>query len=78
MMPEQKEKLPRWHEHFLEQYPDIATAYNDMGDAVNDWGPLGEKAGANREEIEHVAVLTPPTVGFPTMMALLSIFDEAR
>ena len=33
-------------------------------------------AGVTREEIEHVALLTLPTVGFPTMMAMLGMIDD--
>lgn len=33
-------------------------------------------AGISREEIEHIALLMLPTVGFPTMMALMGIIDE--
>ena len=32
--------------------------------------------GLSREEIEHVALMMLPTVGFPTMMAALGIIDE--
>ncbi len=33
-------------------------------------------AGVTREEMEHVAILTLPTIGFPTMMAMLGMIDE--
>jgi 4-carboxymuconolactone decarboxylase len=33
-------------------------------------------AGVTREEIEHVALLMLPTVGFPTMMAMMGMIDE--
>lgn len=32
--------------------------------------------GVSREEIEHVALLLLPTIGFPTMMAMLGIIEE--
>jgi 4-carboxymuconolactone decarboxylase len=32
--------------------------------------------GVSREEIEHVALLALPTMGFPTMMAMLSIIED--
>ena len=35
-----------------------------------------QAAGINREEIEHVALLMLPTVGFPTMMAMLGLIEE--
>jgi len=33
-------------------------------------------AGITREEIEHIALLTLPTIGFPTMMAMLAMIEE--
>ena len=33
-------------------------------------------AGVTREEIEHVALLMMPTIGFPTAMAALGIIEE--
>lgn len=33
-------------------------------------------AGVTRAEMEHVALLTLPTIGFPTMMAMLAIIEE--
>lgn len=33
-------------------------------------------AGVSREEMEHVALLMLPTVGFPTMMAMLGLIEE--
>ena len=33
-------------------------------------------AGLTRDEIEHVALLMLPTVGFPTMMAMLGLIEE--
>jgi 4-carboxymuconolactone decarboxylase len=32
--------------------------------------------GVTREEIEHVALLLLPTMGFPTMMAMLGIIED--
>lgn len=34
------------------------------------------KAGASKEELQHVAFLSLPTIGFPSMMALLSWIDD--
>ncbi len=34
------------------------------------------KAGASEEEIRHVALLSLPTIGFPSMMALMSWIDD--
>ncbi|MCK6616326.1 MAG: carboxymuconolactone decarboxylase family protein [Cyclobacteriaceae bacterium] len=36
----------------------------------------GTAAGLTREEMEHVALLLLPTVGFPTTMAMLGVIDE--
>lgn len=33
-------------------------------------------AGASKEELQHIAYLVLPTLGFPTMMALLSWIDD--
>ena len=33
-------------------------------------------AGISRDEIEHIALLTLPTVGFPTMMAMMGIIED--
>lgn len=33
-------------------------------------------AGVTREEIEHVALMMLPTVGFPTMMACMGMVEE--
>ncbi|MBK6930918.1 MAG: carboxymuconolactone decarboxylase family protein [Saprospirales bacterium] len=34
------------------------------------------QAGVTKEEIQHVALLALPTIGFPSMMALLSWIDD--
>lgn len=34
------------------------------------------EAGITREEMEHLALLMLPTVGFPTTMAMLSLIDD--
>ena len=33
-------------------------------------------AGATKEELQHIAFLTLPTIGFPSMMALMSWIDD--
>lgn len=33
-------------------------------------------AGITRNEIEHVALLMLPTIGFPTMMAMMGIIED--
>ena len=32
--------------------------------------------GVTRDEIEHVALLMLPTIGFPTMMAMMGIIED--
>jgi len=39
-------KLPRRFERFLKEYPEIAVAYESLGDAVHKQGPLDEKTRA--------------------------------
>ncbi len=34
------------------------------------------QAGASKEELQHIAFLALPTIGFPSMMALLSWIDD--
>ncbi|MCK6692692.1 MAG: carboxymuconolactone decarboxylase family protein [Thermoanaerobaculia bacterium] len=34
------------------------------------------QAGVTREELQHIAFLALPTIGFPSMMALLSWIDD--
>ena len=34
------------------------------------------QAGINRDEMEHLALLMIPTVGFPTAMAMLGMIEE--
>ncbi len=34
------------------------------------------EAGATKEELQHVVLLTLPTLGFPSMMALMSWMDD--
>ena len=34
------------------------------------------QAGATKEELQHIAFLALPTIGFPSMMALLSWIDD--
>jgi alkylhydroperoxidase/carboxymuconolactone decarboxylase family protein YurZ len=109
MMPkkEQPRKTPRAPRTFLsfaKKYPEIAQAYDAMGQAVRDAGPLTDREialaklalsiGAKLEGATHahcrralalgiepnalrqVAVLSSPTVGFPSMMAAYKWVDE--
>lgn len=99
-----KDIIPKRYTRFLEKYPEIGKAYEAIGTAVHQAGPLdmktralikvaisggarmegafhshvrkAAKAGASLDEIRHVALLALPTIGFPTMMALLSWIDD--
>ncbi|NMB80460.1 MAG: carboxymuconolactone decarboxylase family protein [Ignavibacteria bacterium] len=39
-------QLPKRFERFLKEYPEIAVAYESLGDAVHKQGPLDEKTRA--------------------------------
>lgn len=59
-------KLPVRFERFLKEYPEIAVAYETLGDAIHNQGPLTEKeraitklaiaAGARMEGAVHAQV----------------------
>ncbi len=96
--------LTKHFEKFIRDYPEIAVAYETLGDAVHKQGPLDEKsralvklaisAGSKMEgavhsqvkkalkvkltkaEIRQVALLSIPTIGFPSAMAVLSWMDD--
>ncbi|MGE5680056.1 MAG: carboxymuconolactone decarboxylase family protein [Bacillota bacterium] len=96
--------IPKRFRRFMEEYPQVADAYEKLGDAVHQAGPLDEKtraliklavstgarmegavhshtkkalkAGATKEEIRHVAMLSLPTIGLPNAMAALSWIDD--
>ena len=36
-------KIPPQHKSFLEAYPDVARAYEQLGSATQEWGPLDKK-----------------------------------
>ena len=97
-------KVPKRYKRFMEEFPDVAKSYEEMGKAVHEAGPLDEKtraliklaistgarfegavhshtrkalkAGCTKEELRHVAMLSLPTIGLPSMMAALSWVDE--
>jgi len=97
-------KLPIRFERFLKEYPEIAVAYETLGDAVHRDGALNEKeralvklslaAGARMEgavhaqvrkaikakltkkEIRQISLLSIPTIGFPSAMAVMSWMDD--
>ncbi|MBK8501851.1 MAG: carboxymuconolactone decarboxylase family protein [Saprospiraceae bacterium] len=99
-----KDKIPKRYLRFMEEYPEIGKAYEALGNAVHDAGPLDSKTralikvgisggamlegafhshirkaikeGVTLEELKHVAFLALPTIGFPSMMALLSWIED--
>ena len=96
--------IPKRFKKFTHEYPDVADAYQKLGQTVHQAGPLDEKtralikiavstgarlegavhshtrkalaAGAAPNEIRHVAMLSLPTIGLPSMMAALSWVDD--
>jgi alkylhydroperoxidase/carboxymuconolactone decarboxylase family protein YurZ len=99
-----KLKLPARYLQFQKNYPEVFSAYDSLGRAVNAWGPLTAKqialvklgiaagarleggvhshtrraleAGVLPEEIRHAILLSTTTIGFPSMMAVLSWVDD--
>ena len=97
-------QIPKRFKKFTNDFPDIAKAYEELGNAVHSVGPLDEKtrsliklaistgarlegavhshtrkaiaAGCSAEELRHVALLSLPTIGLPSMMAALSWVDD--
>jgi 4-carboxymuconolactone decarboxylase len=97
-------KIPKRFLKFGDDYPEVAKAYEAMGDAVHSAGPLDPKtralvklgisvgarlegavhshvrkalaAGVTAEELRHVALLSLPTIGLPSMMAAMSWIDD--
>lgn len=35
--------IPEAHQRFLDAYPDVARAYEQLGEATQQWGPLEKK-----------------------------------
>ena len=97
-------QIPKRFKKFTEDYPAIAKAYDEIGDAVHAAGPLDDKTraliklaistgarlegavhsharkaitvGCTADELRHVALLSLPTIGLPSMMAALSWVDD--
>ncbi len=97
-------KIPGRFLQFKESYPKIFQAYESLGIAAAESGPLSKKeislvklgiaagakmegavhshtrraldAGASPDEIRHAILLSVTTLGFPSMMAVLSWVDE--
>jgi len=97
-------QIPKRYKKFMEDYPQVGKAYEELGDTVHNAGPLDEKTraliklaistgarlegavhsharkalkvGVTKEEMRHVALLSLPTIGLPSMMAALSWIDD--
>lgn len=97
------EKPARFRE-IAEKYPDVFEAYENMGTAVHQSGPIEKKsreliklgisagaqkegavhshtrkaleAGATKNEIRQVILLTLPTLGMPAMMAAMTWIED--
>lgn len=95
---------PKRFQKFVNDYPQVAKAYEALGDAAHAAGPLDDKTralvklaistgarlegavhshvrkaravGATPDELRHVALLSLPTIGLPSMMAALSWIDD--
>ncbi|MBI3005233.1 MAG: carboxymuconolactone decarboxylase family protein [Ignavibacteriales bacterium] len=96
--------IPKRFLKFAKDFPEIAKAYEKLGDAVHAGGPLSPReralvklgisvgarlegavhshvrkaldAGLRKDQLRHVALLSLPTIGFPSMMAALSWVDD--
>ena len=97
-------KVPARYLQFQKRYPKVFQAYDALGAATAEAGPLAEKtralvklaiaaggqmegavhshtrraleAGCSVEEIYHLVLLGTTTLGFPTMMKILSWVDD--
>ena len=100
----QPKELPEAVGRFAQQHPELWEAYNALGQAATQAGPLDEKTqrlvklalaiGAGRvgavhshvrralkdgitpEELEHVAILAIPTLGWSAGFAALTWIDD--
>ncbi len=96
--------IPKRYLRMHESHPDFMQAYESMGKAAKEAGPLTDRevalvklaisigaglegaahshcrkaleAGCSDEDLRHVALLSAPTIGFPTMMRAKSWVDD--
>ena len=96
--------IPKSYEKMHTEFPDFMQAYEAMGKAARESGPLSDrevalvklaisvtagleggahshtrkalKVGCTAEDLRHVAILTAPTIGFPTMMRAKSWVED--
>jgi 4-carboxymuconolactone decarboxylase len=95
----QSARPPAPFREFAKQHPAVTQAYERLGEAVREAGPLSEREvalvklaiaigsrmegaahahgrkalaqGIEAEALDHVAILSCPTIGFPAMMMAL-------
>ena len=101
---EDTDELPATAGTFADAQPDVWDAYNDLGRACSEAGPLDDETrrlvklalaigaesegavhshvrrgldeGLTAEQLQHVAVLSIPTLGFPQAMAARSWISD--
>jgi len=103
-MSKLEEDLPGTARHIADRSPSVWEAYNDLGKAASQSGPLsqreirlvklalsvaiqsqgavhsharrGRAEGLSDEDLNHVAMLAIPTIGFPRAAAAFSWLDD--
>lgn len=96
--------IPKRYQQMREEHPEYMTAYESLGKAAKEAGPLTDReaalvklaisigagleggahshcrkaldAGCTTEDLIHVAMLSAPTIGFPTMMRAKSWVED--
>ena len=96
--------IPKPYQQMHASYPEFMRAYESMGQAAREAGPLDSKSvaliklaisigaglegavhshsrkalesGCTPDELRHVALLSAPTIGFPTMMRARSWVED--
>jgi len=96
--------IPKRYQQMHADYPEFMQAYESLGQAAAQAGPLSAReialvklaislgaglegaahshcrkaleAGCTPEELRHVALLSAPTIGFPTMMRARSWVED--
>ncbi len=96
--------IPNSYKKMHEDFPEFMQAYEAMGEATREAGPLSDRevamvklaisitagleggahshtrkaleAGCTADDLRHVAMLTAPTIGFPTMMRAKSWVED--
>ena len=96
--------IPKPYKQMHQQQPEFMAAYEAMGKAARQAGPLSDRevalcklaislsaglegaahshcrkaleAGCSADDLRHVALLTAPTIGFPTMMRAKSWVED--